>query len=151
MTLADKIVLLNAGEAVLQEGTSPKSVHTAGAVPSSAESVRRRLHRFAKMNFLPGRLTRIEPTGVTITLPDGSTARALVDASAAQPGDMVTLGIRPEHVMLRCQCRQHGSSRGRPCRASGRVILSHTQVQGVENHVVVRQEGDTAARMGDRL
>ena len=100
MTLADRIVLLNAGGAVLQEGSiaqvgpplalyhHPVNLFVAGFIGSP------------KMNFLPGRLTRIEPTSVTITLPDGSTARALVDASAAQPGDVVTLGIRPEHVML---------------------------------------------------
>ena len=52
------------------------------------------------MNFLPGRLTHIEPTGATVTLPDGSTVRAAVDATMAKPDDAVTLGIRPEHVTL---------------------------------------------------
>ena len=151
MTLADKIVLLNAGEAVLQEGSiaqvgpplalyhHPLNLFVAGFIGSP------------KMNFLPGRLTRIEPTSVTITLPDGSTARALVDASAAQPGDMVTLGIRPEHVMLDASADNTVQAEVVHVEHLGESSFLHTQVQGVENHVVVRQEGDTAARMGDRL
>jgi multiple sugar transport system ATP-binding protein len=151
MTLADKIVLLNAGEAVLQEGSiaqvgpplalyhHPVNLFVAGFIGSP------------KMNFLPGRLTRIEPTSVTITLPDGSTARALVDASAAQPGDMVTLGIRPEHVMLDADADNTVQAEVVHVEHLGESSFLHTQVQGVENHVVVRQEGDTAATMGDRL
>ena len=151
MTLADKIVLLNAGEAVLQEGSiaqvgpplalyhHPVNLFVAGFIGSP------------KMNFLPGRLTRIEPTSVTITLPDGSTARALVDASAAQPGDMVTLGIRPEHVMLDASTNNTVQAEVVHVEHLGESSFLHTQVQGVENHVIVRQEGDTAARMGDCL
>jgi multiple sugar transport system ATP-binding protein len=151
MTLADKIVLLNAGEAVLQEGSiaqvgpplalyhHPVNLFVAGFIGSP------------KMNFLPGRLTRIEPTSVTIMLPDGSTARALVDASAAQPGDMVTLGIRPEHVMLDASTNNTVQAEVVHVEHLGESSFLHTQVQGVENHVVVRQEGDTAATMGDRL
>jgi len=151
MTLADKIVLLNAGEVVLQEGSiaqvgpplalyhHPVNLFVAGFIGSP------------KMNFLSGRLTRIEPTSVTITLPDGSTARALVDASAAQPGDMVTLGIRPEHVMLDASADHTVQAEVVHVEHLGESSFLHTQVQGVENHVVVRQEGDTAARMGDRL
>ncbi|HRX72294.1 MAG TPA: sn-glycerol-3-phosphate ABC transporter ATP-binding protein UgpC [Candidatus Competibacteraceae bacterium] len=151
MTLADRIVLLNAGGAVLQEGSiaqvgpplalyhHPVNLFVAGFIGSP------------KMNFLPGRLTRIEPTSVTITLPDGSTARALVDASAAQPGDMVTLGIRPEHVMLDASADNTVQAEVVHVEHLGESSFLHTQVQGVENHVVVRQEGDTAATMGDRL
>ena len=151
MTLADRIVLLNTGEAVLQDGSiaqvgpplalyhHPLNLFVAGFIGSP------------KMNFLPGRLTRIEPTSVTITLPDGSTARALVDASAAQPGDVVTLGIRPEHVMLDVSADNAVQAEVVHVEHLGESSFLHTQVQGVENHVVVRQEGDTAATMGDRL
>ncbi len=151
MTLADRIVLLNAGEAVLQEGSiaqvgpplalyhHPVNLFVAGFIGSP------------KMNFLSGRLTRIEPTSVTITLPDGSMARALVDASAAQPGDMVTLGIRPEHVMLDASADNTVQAEVVHVEHLGESSFLHTQVQGVKNHVVVRQEGDTAATMGDRL
>ncbi|MCB1824021.1 MAG: sn-glycerol-3-phosphate ABC transporter ATP-binding protein UgpC [Candidatus Competibacteraceae bacterium] len=151
MTLADRIVLLNAGEAVLQDGSiaqvgpplalyhHPVNLFVAGFIGSP------------KMNFLPGRLTRIEPTSVTITLPDGSTARALVDASAAQPGDVVTLGIRPEHVMLDASADNTVRAEVVHVEHLGESSLLHAQMRGIENHVVVRQEGDTAATMGDRL
>ena len=100
MTLADKIVLLNAGKAVIEDGSvaqigpplelyhHPVNQFVAGFIGSP------------KMNFLPGQLASIENSIAAVTLSDGTTVRAAIDASSAKPGAAVTLGIRPEHVTL---------------------------------------------------
>ncbi len=84
MTLADKIVLLNAGEAVLEEGSIAQ-------IGPPLELYHHPVNRFVagfigspKMNFLPGRLTRIEPASATMTLPNGSAVRAAVDATYSE-------------------------------------------------------------------
>ena len=151
MTLADKIVLLNAGKATLEDGSvaqigpplqlyhHPVNLFVAGFIGSP------------KMNFLPGHLARIEPANATVTLPDGSTVRATVDATAAKPGDPVTLGIRPEHVVLGNNADCCIQAEVAYVERLGESSFIYTQVQGVENHAIVRQEGDTVAKMGDRL
>ena len=151
MTLADKIVLLNAGKAVIEDGSvaqigpplelyhHPVNLFVAGFIGSP------------KMNFLPGKLTGIEPASATVALPDGSTVRAAVDATAAKPGDAVTLGIRPEHVTLGGGADSFIQAEVAYVERLGESSFLYTRVQGVDNHVIVRQEGDTTAKMGDRL
>ncbi|MCB1824935.1 MAG: sn-glycerol-3-phosphate ABC transporter ATP-binding protein UgpC [Candidatus Competibacteraceae bacterium] len=151
MTLADKIVLLNAGQATLEDGSvaqigppldlyhHPVNLFVAGFIGSP------------KMNFLNCRLARIEPTNATVNLPDGSTVRAAVDATAANPGDAVTLGIRPEHVTLGAGADSTVQAEVAYIEHLGESSFIYTQVQGIENPVIVRQEGDALAKMGDRL
>ena len=150
MTLADKIVLLNAGKAVIEEGSvaqigpplelyhHPVNLFVAGFIGSP------------KMNFLPGRLAGIENGIAAVALPDGTVVRAAVDVASAKPGDAVTLGIRPEHVVL------GGGDNTVQAEVAyvehlGESSFIYTQVKGVDTNVIVRQEGDTNARMGDRL
>ncbi|MGB5064948.1 MAG: sn-glycerol-3-phosphate ABC transporter ATP-binding protein UgpC, partial [Candidatus Competibacter sp.] len=151
MTLADKIVLLNAGEAVLEEGSIAQ-------IGPPLELYHHPVNRFVagfigspKMNFLPGRLTRIEPASATMTLPNGSAVRAAIDATIAKPGDAVTIGIRPEHIVI-----SDGSDNTLQAEVAyiehlGESSFLYTQIQGIEDPVVVRQEGDTLAKMGDCL
>ncbi|MBP6902005.1 MAG: sn-glycerol-3-phosphate ABC transporter ATP-binding protein UgpC [Burkholderiaceae bacterium] len=93
MTLADRIVVLNAGR-IEQVGTPlelyehPDKLFVAGFIGSP------------KMNFLPAELVQATPQQATLRLPDGSLLRAAVDAQRATPGARVTLGLRPEHVAV---------------------------------------------------
>ncbi|MCP5134685.1 MAG: TOBE domain-containing protein [Gammaproteobacteria bacterium] len=151
MTLADKIVLLNAGPVVREEG----SIAQAGP---PLELYHHPVNQFAagfigspKMNFLPGQLARIEPARATVTLPDGSMIDAAVDATTAKPGDTVTLGIRPEHIVI-----SDGSDNTTPVEVAyvehlGESSFLYTRIQGIENPVAVRQESSTLAKIGDRL
>ena len=96
MTLADRILLLNAGDAVLKEGSvaqcgsplalyhRPRSMFVAGFIGSP------------KMNFLPGTLLEGRSDRARVQLRSGEVMEALVDASRLQPGAPVTLGLRPE-------------------------------------------------------
>ena len=98
MTLADRILLLNAGEAVLKEG----SVAQCG---SPLELYHRPRNRFVagfigspQMNFLPGTLVTAEAGQATVRLDSGETLLACVDARRLAAGARVTVGVRPEHT-----------------------------------------------------
>jgi multiple sugar transport system ATP-binding protein len=100
MTLADRILLLNAGEAVQREGSvaqcgsplelyhRPRSLFVAGFIGSP------------KMNFLPATLVRAEADRATVELSSGEVLQAAVDARRLALRSTVTLGLRPEHAEL---------------------------------------------------
>jgi len=91
MTLADRIVVLNAGK-IEQIGSPmelyehPDNVFVAGFIGSP------------RMNFLPGKILEANAQGARVELPGGQALRAAVDAGRAQPGETVLVGLRPEHL-----------------------------------------------------
>ncbi len=94
MTMADKIVVLNAGR-IEQVGSpldlydQPQNEFVAGFIGSP------------RMNFLPGTCLTAGPAGITVEAPDLGGRVAL--PHAADPGlagQRVTLGLRPEHLRL---------------------------------------------------
>ncbi|GAP37943.1 ABC transporter ATP-binding protein [Piscinibacter sakaiensis] len=97
MTLADKIVLLRAGQGVQEHGSvaqfgtpmdlyhRPRNLFVAEFIGSP------------KMNVLPGRLVRAEADHAVVAVHGGEVVAA-VDARGAAPGAAVSLGIRPEHL-----------------------------------------------------
>ena len=100
MTLADRILLLNSGDAVARHG----SVAQCGA---PLELYHRPRNRFVAsfigsptMNFEPATLLSASPGQALLALADGTQLSAAVDARRLAPGAPVTLGIRPEHVAL---------------------------------------------------
>lgn len=102
MTLADRIVVLNAGR-VEQVGTPlelysrPCNLFVAGFIGSP------------KMNFLRGRVEAVREEGVDVVLADGQRITLARSASRASAGDDVTVGVRPEHLS---PVRQGGLIRG---------------------------------------
>jgi multiple sugar transport system ATP-binding protein len=92
MTLADRIVVLNAG-LVQQVGTPlelyhrPANIFVAGFIGSP------------KMNFLQGRITGAEDGTVHVTTDwFGELAVPVASSARAEPGRPATLGIRPENL-----------------------------------------------------
>ncbi len=96
MTLADKIVVLNAGN-IEQAGSPlelyhhPVNLFVAGFIGSP------------KMNFLATEVRAASPDGVTVALPGGREVRVPVTAGKLRPGDKATLGVRPEHLKAAAQ------------------------------------------------
>ena len=92
MTLADKIVVLHAGN-IEQVGSpldlyhSPQNLFVAGFIGSP------------KMNFVKGTISRVEGNRITLSLPGERQATVAVEQCNAEPGDEVTLGLRPEHIL----------------------------------------------------
>ena len=96
MTLADRIVLLNSGEAVARDGSvaqfgppltlyhRPRNKFVAGFIGSP------------KMNFFDAVLQSAGDDTATLRLVGGETLQARVDARSLAVGSTVTLGVRPE-------------------------------------------------------
>jgi len=91
MTLADRIVVLNAG-VVEQFGSPlelyhhPQNLFVAGFIGSP------------RMNFLAGEVADGTDNAITVRLPDGNTLVAPVRGNGARPGEKVMVGLRPEHL-----------------------------------------------------
>jgi multiple sugar transport system ATP-binding protein len=91
MTLADRIVVLDAGE-VEQFGSPldlyhhPENLFVAGFIGSP------------RMNFLEGEIEAVADGVATVRLADGSEVVAKVPPDGGSAGGRVTLGVRPEHL-----------------------------------------------------
>ena len=91
MTLADRIVVFNAGR-IEQAGPPldlyrrPANTFVAGFLGSP------------RINLLAGTVQAVSWQGLTVALLDGATALLPVDAAPLRPGDAVTIGIRPEQL-----------------------------------------------------
>jgi multiple sugar transport system ATP-binding protein len=144
MTLADKIVILNAGH-IAQVGAPldlyhfPDNLFVAGFIGSP------------KMNVIPCTIAEADAQGATVTLSDGASVRVPVDASRAKKGDKATLGIRPEHIRI---------SRGGDASVRGEVQLVEHLGEGsfvylktsvVDHNLVIKEEGDSVAQNGQDL
>jgi multiple sugar transport system ATP-binding protein len=98
MALADKIVLLHAGEHMLKHGSiaqvgapldlyhHPRNLFVAGFLGSPT------------MNFMSGRFVGVEGGMARERLLDGQAVAVAVSIAGLQPDAPVTLGIRPEHL-----------------------------------------------------
>ncbi|HBV39782.1 MAG TPA: sugar ABC transporter ATP-binding protein [Erwinia sp.] len=94
MTLADKIVVMNYGK-VEQVGSpmalyyNPVNRFVAGFIGSP------------KMNFLPARVQQCGPNGLIASINEGEhTLQLPPPVRLLQPGDAITLGIRPEQLHI---------------------------------------------------
>jgi multiple sugar transport system ATP-binding protein len=143
MTLADRIVVLNAGVveqfgAPLELYHHPQNLFVAGFIGSP------------RMNFLDGEVTSASANGITLNLADGGTLMAPAARNGASPGQKVTLGLRPEHL------NEGGGDAGE---LKGRVIA--VEHLGGETYVylerdaadplVVKADGSSQTRVGDLL
>ena len=99
MTLADRIVVLEAGE-VRQFGSPlelyhmPQNLFVAGFIGSP------------KMNFLSVEIKAVKADSVVVEGPSVKRVEISVDPSACKVGDTATLGIRPEHIIRAAKAGQ---------------------------------------------
>ncbi|MBD1848491.1 sn-glycerol-3-phosphate ABC transporter ATP-binding protein UgpC [Leptolyngbya sp. ST-U4] len=152
MTLADKIVVLQAG-VIEQVGSPlelyhhPRNLFVAGFIGSP------------KMNFLSATVTGIsEFEGVTITLKNRTAITLPVHAGGVKIGDAVTLGVRPEHLQLvgSHQTDHHGASsriiQGEVLVAEhlGGETYLYLQMEGGES-LMVKADGNNRSNLHDRV
>ncbi|AOX19870.1 ABC transporter ATP-binding protein [Kozakia baliensis] len=101
MTMADKIVVLQKG-IVEQVGSPlelyhhPRNLFVARFIGSPP------------MNFLPASVATVDEYGASVQLPTGQTIHVPVEAEGSVAGAPVTLGIRPEHILIDPNGDGHG-------------------------------------------
>jgi multiple sugar transport system ATP-binding protein len=137
MTLADKIVVLHAGQ-VEQVGAPldlyhrPANLFVAGFIGSP------------RMNLLTARVVEADESRVAVELDGGGPQVALPPRwEGARPGQSVTLGIRPESLRPHADGPLSGQVR-LPERLGGLTLLHVTLAGG--GAVVVQMEGSSPAR-----
>jgi multiple sugar transport system ATP-binding protein len=94
MTLADKIVVMSAGN--VEQVGSPNRLYHAPANRFVAGFI-----GSPKMNFLAGVIEETNSQGVLVRYETGETQRVAVEPRAVPAGARVTVGIRPEHLHVR--------------------------------------------------
>ena len=131
MTMADKIVVLQAGK-VEQVGSPlelyhhPANLFVAGFIGSP------------RMNMLPARVVGADGMGIAVELSDRSRVVVATQAGSAKPGDAVTLGIRPE--ALRPDPNGALTGEVRLVERLGGLTLLHIALTGGED-ITVQIEG----------
>jgi len=141
MTLADKIVVLNAG--VVQQVGSPLDLYHHPANLFVAGFI-----GAPKMNFLEVRIEAIASTGVTVASDDLAAMHIPVSGDGLSVGDVVTLGIRPHYL---------GLSDLTPLRGKvtlvehlgNETIVSFSLPSG--KHLIAVLDGDTSVAAGGDL
>ena len=147
MTMATRIVVLNAG--VIEQVGAPLELYhhpgnrfVAGFIGSP------------KMNFLPAKLVSAEATRARVVLHDGTELGCAVDATAAEKDAVVTLGIRPEHMVLADAAggaAELGRLRGEVVLVEnlGESALIYLRLPGAEELALCRVEGTSRAKEGE--
>ncbi|PYE85681.1 ABC transporter ATP-binding protein [Pseudoroseicyclus aestuarii] len=93
MTMADKIVVLRDG--LIEQVGSPLELYHRPANRFVAGFI-----GTPNMNFLPGTVDSVGPTGVTVALKRGGMVTVEADGRTVQPGEAVELGIRPDALTV---------------------------------------------------
>jgi multiple sugar transport system ATP-binding protein len=150
MTMASRIVVLNAGiveqvGAPLELYHNPVNRFVAGFIGSP------------KMNFLPCKLVSADAREAKVALPDGTHVTVAVDATRASAGDDLTLGVRPEHFLLRTG-EAAGEGAGNTVRGEvvlvenlGESTLIYLKQDKIEALTLCRTEGTSPAKEGEPI
>ncbi|WP_301098036.1 maltose/maltodextrin ABC transporter ATP-binding protein MalK [Otariodibacter sp.] len=146
MTLASKIVVLNAG-GIAQVGKPLELYHypanrfVAGFIGSP------------KMNFLPVKVIEIKEDGVKIELPDAAHLNFWipVESAGVKVGDNLSLGIRPEHLL---PCEQSDiciKGTVRVVEQLGNETQIHVEMPPIKQSLVYRQSDIVLVEEGDEM
>jgi multiple sugar transport system ATP-binding protein len=136
MTMADKIVVLNAGR-IEQVGSPldlynrPANIFVAGFIGSP------------KMNFLKVTVASAGPEGVSVTLPGGHVLNVPVEAGTAGTGDELLLGMRPEHLEI--SSKGHFNGQARLAERLGSLTILHVEIAPDVTLVVQTDGSDRTA------
>jgi multiple sugar transport system ATP-binding protein len=143
MTLADQIVVLDQG-LIEQVGTPidlyhrPANLFVAGFIGSP------------KMNLIQVPVTSHGESGVTVELPEGGALTVPVKASRGDPGEQLTLGIRPEHFRAPDEGGVPLDGQIAVVERLGSATLTHLRHSN-GSITTVQYAGDRAFRVGDRI
>ena len=143
MTLADRIVVLNAGRieqvgAPMELYEHPCNLFVAGFIGSPG------------MNFIDGVMAEASGAGATVRLGGGEAIRCAVDASAAKAGDKVRLGVRPEHLRAGVAFNALATT-VTFVESLGSMTYAYCSNPGLDDVITCAVEGDRRIASGDAL
>jgi multiple sugar transport system ATP-binding protein len=141
MTLADRIVVLNAGR-IEQVGSPLELYH------HPANLFVARFIGSPQMNLIRAEVVQAGPEGVLVRLPNGRTIVSAAIAEGIRPGEPVTLGIRPDHVAA----GREGILTGRIALVEelGESHLLHIDTDG-DARLTARAPGDAKHAIGNAV
>ena len=126
MTLGDQIAVLREGR-LEQAGppldvyTYPRNMFVAGFIGSPG------------MNYLPCRVREVKLNGIMVALAGGGTITVPAESAGIQQEESLTLGIRPESLIL---------DSGEEARLTGRIVT--VEQLGAETYIHLRPGGNLA-------
>ncbi len=137
MTLADKIVVLNAG-GIAQVGKPLELYHypanrfVAGFIGSP------------KMNFLPVRVTAVEQDSVQIELPDAKDHNFWIPVSGkgVKVGESMSLGVRPEHLVPAEQAKVQLTGIVQVVELLGHETQIHLEIAEIKQPAFIYRQAD---------
>ncbi|QIE95808.1 maltose/maltodextrin ABC transporter ATP-binding protein MalK [Pantoea stewartii] len=144
MTLADKIVVLDAGR-VAQVGRPLELYHypanrfVAGFIGSP------------KMNFLPVKVTATAIEQVQVRLPNNQLVWLPVDSTGVQVGSNMSLGIRPEHLLSSEIADVTLGGEVQVVEQLGHETQIHIQIPAIRQNLVYRQEDVVLVKEGTTM
>ncbi|OMH29107.1 maltose/maltodextrin ABC transporter ATP-binding protein MalK [Motiliproteus sp. MSK22-1] len=139
MTLADKIVVLDGGR-VSQVGSPLELYHypanrfVAGFIGSP------------QMNFIDAQVLSVSESAVELTLPGSKQITIPVDGSNLVVGELVSLGVRPEHFVGPEQADCCLESRVNLAEHLGNETQIYLDMEGAPDGLTVRQPGSIPAK-----
>ena len=142
MTLANRIVVMSEGQ--VEQVGAPLDLYNAPASLAVARAI-----GSPGMNLIPATIEAADEHGATLRLPDGERLRAAVQASPAQVGTMVTLGLRPEHLVADDQGAFVGAVE--LFERLGPLSFAHLGARGQIGTVVAQLPGDRSVTLGETL
>ena len=143
MTMADKIVVLNAG-IIEQVGSpldlynKPDNMFVAGFIGSP------------KMNFIKGELAGETKGAATVELPGGAKINVPLKGKATPNSKAVTLGIRPEHLTLDNKGDAKLGAKIRIAEHLGSESLFYAEIAG-GSELTVRTDGMASRKAGETV
>ena len=143
MTLADRVAVFNAGRieqvgAPLDLYHNPANLFVAGFIGSP------------KMNFIAATLEVATDTHATVRLADGTRIDTHIDARAQQAGASLTLGVRPEHLVVHAAPVPNSlTSKVHVLENLGEVIYLYLEVAGAAASVVAKTSPDSSLQVSD--
>ena len=141
MTLADKIVVLDAGR-IAQVGKPLELYHypanrfVAGFIGSP------------KMNFLPVKVTATALDQVQVRLPNQQLVWLPVDSAGVQVGSNMSLGIRPEHLLSSDIADVTLEGEVQVVEQLGHETQIHIEIPAIRQNLVYRQEDVVLVKEG---
>lgn len=150
MTLADKIVLLNSGAAMLNDGSIAQVGHPLELYHHPVNEFVAGFIGSPKMNFLQGELIAGNAQNATIRLAGVQDIDVQIDGAAARLGETIKVGIRPEHLRLCDRSEAHLIGQIQHIEHLGEAAYFYISVAGFEP-MLVRHSEEQDLSLGDKV